>query len=790
MLSNQNSNLPLGHHRRQNSTPTVFDTLKVPLPPATRQRHGYHRRGLSLDQPTNIHQHQEISPQDDRTVNIRQQQQHNLQETQQQQQLARPGQQPTQPQSHNDGPLRNVQLKPYPEYDSSALTPGYFSNQGPILNDTKQPDMIESYKNENRNITKSLDSTKFAGYLEGFEFGTLDTALDAELKKGLSTPQDALIYDNMLDRAFMPHARNERPLQPYTPPTQSSTCEREFHQHEGIFADFKEGYFPITPATTPFSTANNTQRAAGTRTAGSSPTRKDPNLTIKASHAMKRGSSCQEAFRTNTESCGSGGIPSPPHSASQVLSRSADTTTFPPLEFLNMSTIKMDFHDINYGSSHCSPASNAISPTISSFQSSPEITHLSLCTDSKPGVLGPSLGQTFSLPPPQINISPSAHPTKEDPHSRSQSVSELELDASVDDTGITPEEIAAFMYGPRPDDNRWVCIFPGCTRTFGRKENIKSHVQTHLGDRQFICNVCGNDFVRQHDLKRHAKIHSGVKPYTCPCGRTFARHDALTRHRQRNTCDGGFEGISRTPTKRGRPKKVKPDTDKRLEKAAKTRQRALEKAYPSSISGSSECSFPSPPPMADDMDTRGTSPFDEIESLQANLTEFLSSTPPTSPGYSTGNCFSSHNSQHSYTPKGVSMSPSPKIISISEEAQDTLPSHAMSRESSISYYSTPPELDISSSSPVLPSFLDFDGGLATTTVSLPEAKDSSSGFDLLSSDHDVDQVFVDGLGSGDAMMSLDKEPLFLLENFEDPFAAGNPWEGFDENSDNFFDSIG
>lgn len=563
---------------------------------------------------------------------------------------------------------------------------------------------------------------------------------------------------------------------------------------EGSFADTEEGYFPITPATTPFSATNRTQRAAGTRTAGSSPTRKDPNLTIKASHSMKRGSSCQEAFSTNAEFCGTGGILSPPHSAPQALSRSADTTTFPPLEFLNMSTMKMDFaNEMDYGSSQCSPMSNTISSTISSFQSSPEMTHLSLYTHSKDGELEPSKpGQSFSSSEPHVNLSPSAHTTREDPHSRSQSVSELDLDASVEDTGITPEEIAAFMYGPRSDDNRWVCIFPGCTRTFGRKENIKSHVQTHLGDRQFICSVCGNDFVRQHDLKRHAKIHSGVKPYTCPCGRTFARHDALTRHRQRNTCDGGFEGVSRTPTKRGRPKKVRPDVDKRLEKSAKTRQRALEKAYPSSMSGSSECSFPSPQPIADDMDTRRTSPFDDIESLQANLAEFLSSTPPTSPGYSTGNCFSSHNSQHSYTPKGVSMSPSPKITCISEEPRDMLPSHAMSRESSISYYSTPPELDISSSSPVLPSFLDFDSGAKTATIaSPPDLKDSSSGFDLLSSHDDIDQMFVDGLGGGEATMSLDKDPLFLLENFEDPFTAGNPWQGgLGESSDDFFDSLG
>lgn len=224
MLSNQTPKLPPGHHRRQNSTPTVFDTLKVPLLPATRPQHGSHRRGLSLDRPTNFQQHQGLSPQDDRTVSIRQQQQQALQGTQQhQRQLARPGQQPKQPQSHNDGPLRDLQPKPYPEYDPGTLTQKIFSDQGPILNFNKEADFKNSYKTENGDINTSLDSNKFAGYLEGFEFEALDKALDAELKKSLST-QDALIYDNLLDRSFMPRAGNEGPLRPYTPPIQSNTC--------------------------------------------------------------------------------------------------------------------------------------------------------------------------------------------------------------------------------------------------------------------------------------------------------------------------------------------------------------------------------------------------------------------------------------------------------------------------------------------------------------------------------------------------------------------------------------
>ncbi|KAF2237311.1 hypothetical protein EV356DRAFT_421947, partial [Viridothelium virens] len=82
------------------------------------------------------------------------------------------------------------------------------------------------------------------------------------------------------------------------------------------------------------------------------------------------------------------------------------------------------------------------------------------------------------------------------------------------------------------------CLYEDCAKKFGRRENIKSHVQTHLGDRQFKCNECQKCFVRQHDLKRHAKIHSGDKPHICLCGNGFARHDALTRHRQRGVCIG------------------------------------------------------------------------------------------------------------------------------------------------------------------------------------------------------------------------------------------------------------
>lgn len=159
---------------------------------------------------------------------------------------------------------------------------------------------------------------------------------------------------------------------------------------------------------------------------------------------------------------------------------------------------------------------------------------------------------------------------------------DIDLDArvkaSLKESVVSGDEIAQYISGPDSKDNKWVCLYSGCHCRFGRKENIKSHVQTHLNDRQYVCDRCGKDFVRGHDLKRHLKTHSGNKPFACACGASFARQDALTRHRQRDMCIGGFTGFVPKTTKRGRPpKKNRPDIETRQTKATRTRQRIAER---------------------------------------------------------------------------------------------------------------------------------------------------------------------------------------------------------------------
>lgn len=271
---------------------------------------------------------------------------------------------------------------------------------------------------------------------------------------------------------------------------------------------------------------------------------------------------------------------------------------------------------------------------------------------------------------------PPSSPTRPALSPRRISISDLHLDpgisASSVETNVSLDDIAQYIEQPDPNTNKWRCVYEGCNREFGRKENIKSHIQTHLGDRQFRCNHCNKDFVRGHDLKRHSKIHTGTKAYTCMCGNAFARHDALTRHRQRGMCVGAFEGVIRKEVKRGRPKKHRPDMEDRLDKASRTRsrkQRSMQTssnhdAYNSSASSCSMSSWGSPPietmdnlsihgdahsPNAAydgtmnildfhsqglDMHTNGG--FDPVEQIALHPGMF-SFTPPASPGYSTGN---------------------------------------------------------------------------------------------------------------------------------------------------------
>ncbi|KAI1987560.1 Metallothionein expression activator [Ophidiomyces ophidiicola] len=279
-----------------------------------------------------------------------------------------------------------------------------------------------------------------------------------------------------------------------------------------------------------------------------------------------------------------------------------------------------------------------------------------------------------SIPLRTATSSRSSSPAKTLLSPRALSIADLNLDSSIDasieETGITLDDIATHIEGPDPIDNKWVCKYDGCNKRFGRKENIKSHVQTHLGDRQFKCNHCNKCFVRGHDLKRHSKIHTGVKPYPCECGNSFARHDALTRHKQRGMCSGAFAGAVRKPLRRGRPKK-RPDAEERRDKAVKTHERSR-RSHTRNLSESSCASFVSS--ASECASGRDFSPANDLSFLQDTTfglpPDAFSFTPPASPSHSTGNIPSPSRNYHS-----IALDPdlNPLYLSPSKRPLDDIP---------------------------------------------------------------------------------------------------------------------
>ncbi|KAI9676698.1 MAG: hypothetical protein M1822_008261 [Bathelium mastoideum] len=217
-------------------------------------------------------------------------------------------------------------------------------------------------------------------------------------------------------------------------------------------------------------------------------------------------------------------------------------------------------------------------------------------------------------------------------------IQNADMNASIEETGISADEVQAFVGEQDPASGKYTCLFEGCGKKFGRRENVKAHIQTHLGDRRYKCGDCQKRFVRSHDLKRHLKIHSGERPYLCLCGGGFTRHDALTRHRTRGGCIGAFPNCRKREAKRGRPKKSRPEMDQRVEKANRARRldriAEADPGYHSSTSsfssGASQASDVMTPPDSNIFDANNFIDMQGIDDEYAMLAASMEETLPTS----------------------------------------------------------------------------------------------------------------------------------------------------------------
>ncbi|KAL7619538.1 Metallothionein expression activator [Parahypoxylon ruwenzoriense] len=726
-------------HRRQNSTPTGFEAMKIATNLPTMHQHHQqqrprvsHRRGMSLDTRRQQYQQRQQQMQSS-TTQLRQEFPTHVLREAQQQRIARPGPQQAYTNLAND---ENYLLSPHGTPRTQSFEDQGFGNlpgqqeiqmNFDLYNEAMNMNMKKNQENFSNNITTSQDFDQFPSSALStptfMSFHDSPTGGAGWISEGDTTStrrSSRRISNGIMDRvAKFENMGTEMPQRPLTP-RQNDT-----------------DYFPLTPRDTPHDRTIKHSRQPQSFSEGYDesaietikPTRQSSNRRPQTTFdEMRQAAEAQVP------------MPMPSRANTMPVLETFNPPSDPMSDFLNMSSagnggLRIDTtFDGLPASSH--PLSSTSDLSAHASPITPHMGEFNASWNFKPDLrLADAGSDVFPREESALGDKSSHRGTPQ--HRRNESIASITSAASIASidiektktaTGITLEDIHQYIQGPDPRDNKWTCTFEDCNKKFGRKENIKSHVQTHLNDRQYKCPTCQKCFVRQHDLKRHAKIHTGIKPYPCECGNSFARHDALTRHKQRGMCIGAFDGVVRKVVKRGRPRKHRPDMDERKEKSTRTRKKNMSISSISSLSGCSDSSAVNSPEntepdfgaLDDIMDVSMGGTTMNPSSLQG-----LGSSSAPMPSLTTDTPTSTHSpsatSVHSYVSQLSHMSLHGELVVGAMSSQPASPARSVA-----SHFNELPELSRSSSPPSCNRYSDAEPNSSGMEAAISTASETSS----------------------------------------------------------------
>ena len=70
-----------------------------------------------------------------------------------------------------------------------------------------------------------------------------------------------------------------------------------------------------------------------------------------------------------------------------------------------------------------------------------------------------------------------------------------------------------------------------CPKNFTTKNQLKHHMNIHLGLKPYSCTVCNKGFTQPTHLNIHMRTHDGSRPYMCSiCGKTFTIASNMKKH--------------------------------------------------------------------------------------------------------------------------------------------------------------------------------------------------------------------------------------------------------------------